>query len=122
MTKKLLTNQYWNETDRDRYGTDIRDNLEGYLVTSIEYLKNLFTKLVNEGWSDLSLDMSVGGYDGDEIQICVKGTRLETDKEYSVRQAKEQREIAQKRKQTKDNKEKEYALFLKLKAKYDNKV
>ena len=121
MTKKLLTNQFWNFDERDRYGTDIKDNLEGYLENSIDYLQKLYNKLTNEGWSGLSLEITpTSGYSDDySVQILVIGSRLETDKEYLVRTDKDIKERERKRKQTKDNRAKEYALFLKLKEKYE---
>lgn len=97
-----------------------------------EFIANLETtrnKLVDAGWTDLKIQWSIdhGYYDSDsDLQVEIKGRRLETDKEETTRLKEEERQVALKKaqevKKANDAKRKEaneLAEYQRLKAKFE---
>lgn len=66
---------------------------------------------------DVYFDIQGYGYDGG-IELCLRERRLETDREYEKRIAKENLERAKKRAAEKKKKDREYAEYVRLKEKF----
>lgn len=81
---------------------------------SIKDLNDLVKHKESEGYSDFHL--GTNHYDSSEIELCY--SRLETDEEYEKRTAKEKKETEKKQKAIISKKEKNRALYEKLKAEF----
>jgi hypothetical protein len=101
------------------------EHLDEFLVK----LEAIRSNLTAEGWKDLKITLSVdhGYYDDDsDLEMVIRGLRLETDKEEAARLKEEEREKLRKQalavKKANDIKRKEaeeLAEYARLKAKFD---
>jgi len=71
------------------------------------------------GDRDVYFDIQSYGYDGGK-ELYMYERRLENDKEYDARLAKEKKERAQKKTAAQAKKDKEYGEYMRLKAKFES--
>lgn len=96
------------------------DSLDGYLVGTLKYLRDILKEYHDEGFTNIKL-----GFDrGDEFydpRFIVNGEKEETDVEFKRRLTKNKRDKGLKKKNKIIKEKKERQLFIKLKKKYEGK-
>jgi hypothetical protein len=91
-------------------------DMEGSVAHAVEFLMDWERSLEEFGWEDIKIEISYAPYE-DSLGLLISGKRRETEKEEKKRLKLEEKEKETQRKKEK----KEYANYLKLKKKYEDK-
>jgi hypothetical protein len=111
--KKVLTNQIYGNNHSYYY-------FEGDMTEIIHNLTKLYVEAQAAGFSNIRISWS-SGYSSDDIEWCIRGDRIETDREYDARIKMEKRIAGQRKKDQLNREQQERKEYERLKKKFEKK-